>query len=77
MEIDRYIDITLLQHGCYPTAYEVHAVLYNTMTRRGLQEIINIYMTGPDVTGVRCSSAVRAFVHGAMDRRIDPSWWTH
>ena len=27
--------------------------------------------------GVRCSSLVRAFVHGAMGRRIDPSWWTH
>ena len=22
----------------------------------------------------RCSSGVRAFAHGAMDRRIDPSW---
>ena len=27
--------------------------------------------------GARCSSVVRAFAHGAMDRRIDPSWWTH
>ena len=25
----------------------------------------------------RCSSVVRAFARGAMDRRIDPSWWTH
>ena len=25
----------------------------------------------------RCSSVVRAFVHGAMGRRNDPSWWTH
>ena len=24
--------------------------------------------------GARCSSAVRAFAHGAMGRRIDPSW---
>ena len=24
--------------------------------------------------GERCSSVVRAFVHGAMGRRIDPSW---
>ena len=23
------------------------------------------------------SSVVRAFAHGAMGRRIDPSWWTH
>ena len=27
--------------------------------------------------GARCSSTVRAFAHGAMGRRIDPSWWTH
>ena len=26
------------------------------------------------VTGARCSSVVRAFAHGAMGRRIDPSW---
>ena len=24
--------------------------------------------------GARCSSVVRAFAHGAIDRRIDPSW---
>ena len=24
--------------------------------------------------GDRCSSVVRAFAHGAMGRRIDPSW---
>ena len=27
--------------------------------------------------GARCSSVVRAFAHGAMGRRIDPTWWTH
>ena len=27
----------------------------------------------PD-TEARCSSVVRAFAHGAMGRRIDPSW---
>ena len=27
--------------------------------------------------GARCSSVVRAFAHGAMGRRIDPSWRTH
>ena len=27
--------------------------------------------------GARRSSVVRAFAHGAMGRRIDPSWWTH
>ena len=24
--------------------------------------------------GARCRSVVRAFAHGAMSRRIDPSW---
>ena len=24
--------------------------------------------------GARCSSVVRAFAHGSMGRRIDPSW---
>ena len=27
--------------------------------------------------GARCSSVVRAFAHGTMGRRIDPSLWTH
>ena len=26
------------------------------------------------IWGARCSSVVRAFAHGAMGRRIDPSW---
>ena len=26
--------------------------------------------------GARCISVVRAFAHGAMGLRIDPSWWT-
>ena len=26
------------------------------------------------LVGARCSSVVRAFAHGAMGRRIDPSW---
>ena len=27
--------------------------------------------------GARCTSVIRAFAHGAMGCRIDPSWWTH
>ena len=26
------------------------------------------------IVGARCSSMVRAFAHGAMGRRFDPSW---
>ena len=29
---------------------------------------------GFDGCGARCSSVVRKFAHGAMGRRIDPSW---
>ena len=28
-------------------------------------------------TGAICSSMARTFAHGAMGRRIDPSWWTY
>ena len=35
------------------------------------------YREGSNKTGARCSSVVRVFAHGAMGRRIDPSWWTH
>ena len=28
-------------------------------------------------TGERDVAVVRVFAHGAMGRRIDPSWWTH
>ena len=33
--------------------------------------------TDSNPEGARCGSVVRAFAHGAMGRRIDPSWWTH
>ena len=37
---------------------------------------INIYIkpTTSPVSGARCSSVVRAFAHGVIGRRIDPSW---
>ena len=33
-----------------------------------------MYLCKPTDDGARCSSLVRAFAHGAMGRRIDPSW---
>ena len=30
--------------------------------------------SNPSGPGARCSSVLRAFTHGAMGRRIDPSW---
>ena len=35
------------------------------------------WVVGSILLGARCSSVVRAFAHGAMGRRIDPSWCTH
>ena len=34
----------------------------------------NIYFISLDFKGERCRSVVRAFAHGAMGRRVDPSW---
>ena len=34
----------------------------------------NFQMRTPYHLGARCSSVVRAFAHGVMGRRIDPSW---
>ena len=33
----------------------------------------SVYIVSGD-WGARCSSVVRAFAHGAMGRRFDPSW---
>ena len=33
-----------------------------------------VYKAFKHLRGARCSSVVRAFAHGAMGRRIDPSW---
>ena len=35
---------------------------------------IHCFYVTPASVGARCSSVVRAFAHGAMGRRIDPSW---
>ena len=35
---------------------------------------IKQWILAPYNTGARCRSVVRAFAHGAMGRRIDPSW---
>ena len=40
-------------------------------------ELFLVPASAPLLVGVRYSSVVRAFAHGVMGRRIDPSWWTH
>ena len=36
--------------------------------------VVVIVDGGSSSRGARCSSLVRVFTHGAMGRRIDPSW---
>ena len=40
--------------------------------RQCVEFLFNVHVFAQQ--GVRCSSVVRAFAHGAMGRRIDPSW---
>ena len=44
------------------------AIICSCYPKFGLGNIFNL------VSGMRCSSMGRAFGHGAMGRRIDPSW---
>ena len=39
-----------------------------------LDTMIYLVISTQMLRGARCSSMVRAFAHGAMGRRIDPSW---
>ena len=54
------------QQGAYTT--ELHCTMLYWYLIKCLVSIIK---------GARCISEVRAFAHGAMGYRIDPSWWTH
>ena len=47
---------------CYTSCVE----LATTYTKESTDNIFT--------KGARCSSVVRAFAHGALGRRIDPSW---
>ena len=44
----------------------------NIATDRSTTDVRNVLTQNDE--GARCSSMVRAFAHGAMCRRIDPSW---
>ena len=41
---------------------------------KGMSYVVVAKQPTSFVFGARCSSVVRAFAHGAMGRRIDPSW---
>ena len=38
---------------------------------------LSLFLTLITASGARCSSLVRAFIHGVMGHQIDPSWWSH
>ena len=45
-------------------------IYIHTHTNTHIHTYIHTYI----YVGARCSSMVRAFAHGAMGHRIDPSW---
>ena len=58
--------------------------LYDGGDEQELKELVDIPAkrarnneTIPEIVNGNHSDLVRAFAHGAMGRRIDPSWWTH
>ena len=79
----RYINGPLPYVGCHITKLKMSASLNKTFPSSFFLLFfycINFVIytrTLIRFRGARCSSVVRAFVHGAMGRRIDPSWWTH
>ena len=46
----------------------------NVCLTGGKGNILETWRQTSKANGARCSSMVRAFAHGAMGRRIDPSW---
>ena len=55
-----------------PTPKRIDPTTHRTMSERSTSEL----RPAPK-QGVRCSSVVRAFAHGAMGCWSNPSWWTH
>ena len=68
-------DIThsnLKPFGLKPYFYIVLTPNSRFVFRAGVS--LNMHSFIQAAQGARCSSVVRAFAHGAMGRRIDPSW---
>ena len=57
---------------------KVPIIIYNSaLTCININNYFENYCVFHLVTRAICSSVVRASAHGALGRRIDPSWWTH
>ena len=64
----------------YVSLHQLHPLVHQTSSRSVLTQDIHINTQQPrtcEWLGARCSSVVRAFIHGAMGHWIDPSWWTY
>ena len=60
--------------------YDYGCIVYGSVRKSYLQMLDPIHNLGAfktSVKGARCISVVRTFAHGAIGRRIDPSWLTH
>ena len=55
---------------CYPVCDGAYK---RTLTANREEQPMYWFPLSP---GARCSSVVRVFAHGAMGRRISPSWWS-
>ena len=58
----------------YSTIVEIHTSSLYLMTIVIFGFLSVLHDLPHKIGGARCSSVVRAFAHGAMGRRIDPSW---
>ena len=68
-----YVCMCLCMYVCMYVCVRVHACMHACMC-----VYVCMYVCMHECVsvceGTRCSSVVRAFVHDAMGRRIDPSW---
>ena len=72
-----WIDLrsTEYQAGAQSTGLSAHSTQFVVACMWALSCKLSIFPYKS--SGAMFSSVVRAFGHGAMSRRIDPSWWTH
>ena len=72
------IQWTILSLCCHTESEIILLYLLYKMNLRLLEQVkllLTKYICSK--IGARCSFVVRAFAHGVMGRRIDPSWWNH
>ena len=74
---DDYFNAILLKSGFVQFESSDIIQFFSSLMQRNLLSVKVYSISLIKLTlleGVRCSSVVRAFAHGAMGRRIDPPW---